>query len=109
VWSDILDEAIWVVADDLGTLPEEPQLTYSENGTPQCSFTLLVEEKGQEHTLLLYIPIDLFGNRAEKAAEVVSAGDTVLVDGKLRWRSWFDKKGEKQGKLAVLAWNVEKA
>jgi single-strand DNA-binding protein len=93
----------------LGTLPEDPKLVYSENGTPQCSFTLLVEEKGQEHTCRLYIPCNIFGDRAEKVAEGISAGDTVLVDGKLRWRSWFDKKGEKQGKLAVLAWGVEKA
>jgi single-stranded DNA-binding protein len=60
-------------------------------------------------TSRLYVPVDVFGDRAEKVAEAVGAGDTVLVDGKLRWRSWFDKRGEKQGKLAVLAWSVEKA
>jgi hypothetical protein len=30
----------------LGTVPEEPKLTYAENAMPQWSFTLLVEEKG---------------------------------------------------------------
>jgi single-strand DNA-binding protein len=93
----------------IGTLPEDPKLTYAENGTPQCSLTLLIEEKGQEHTFRLYVPVDVFGDRAEKVAESISAADTVLVDGKIRWRSWFNKKGEKQGKLAVLAWSVEKA
>jgi hypothetical protein len=32
----------------------------------------------------------------------------VLVDGKLQWKSWLDRKGEKQGRLAVLAWKVDK-
>jgi hypothetical protein len=35
----------------LGTLPENPQLTYSENRPPLCSLPPLIEEKGQEHTL----------------------------------------------------------
>jgi hypothetical protein len=29
----------------LGTLPEEPKLVCNENGTPQCSFTMLLAEK----------------------------------------------------------------
>jgi hypothetical protein len=45
----------------LGTVPEGFQLTFGENGTPQCNFTLLVEEKGTEHTHRLYIPVNVFG------------------------------------------------
>jgi single-stranded DNA-binding protein len=48
-------------------------------------------------------------NHAEGTAETFEAGDTVRVEGTLRWRRWVDKKSESQGKLAVLAWSVEKA
>jgi single-stranded DNA-binding protein len=93
----------------LGSSPEEPKLTYTENGAPQCSFTLLIAEKGQEHTFCLYVPCEVFGDRTEKVTEALGLGDTVLVDGTLRWRSWVDKTGEKEGKLAVLAWSAEQA
>jgi len=93
----------------LGSLPEDPKLTYREHGTPQCAFTLLLEEQGLEHTHRLYVPCDLYGDRAEHVAESMRPGNTGLVEGKLRWHSWVDKKGEKQGKLAVRAWSVEEA
>jgi hypothetical protein len=47
----------------LGPLPEEPQCTFAENGTPQCASTVLMEGKSQEHTYRLYIPVDVFGDR----------------------------------------------
>ena len=70
----------------LGSLPEEPKLVCSENDIPQYSFTLVVEERGQEHTDRLYAPVDAVGDKAAKTAESISAGDAVLIDGKLRWR-----------------------
>ena len=85
------------------------RLTYTTDGTPHVSFTLLLEEASKQgYTYKLYILIDLFGDKAEQAAETINAGDLVLVDGKLQWKSWLDRKGEKQGRLAVLAWKVEK-
>ena len=85
------------------------RLTYTAGATPHCTFTLLLEEASKQgHTYKLYIPVDLFGDKAEQAAETLTAGDLVLVDGKLQWKSWLDRHGEKHGRLAVLAWQVEK-
>lgn len=93
----------------IGTI-EGLKLTYGERGTPQCSFTLIVHEEAAEgKTFRLFVPVDVFGKAAEATAEKVTEGDSALIDGKLRWRSWIDKKGERQGKLAVLAWQVEVA
>jgi hypothetical protein len=39
--------------------------------------------------LLGHIPVDLFGDKAEQAAELVNAGALVLVDGKLHIPSDF--------------------
>jgi single-strand DNA-binding protein len=85
------------------------RLTYTADATPHCSFTLLLEEASKQgHIYKLYIPVDLFGDKAEQTAETINAGDLVLVDGKLQWKSWLDRTGEKHGRLAVLAWKVEK-
>jgi hypothetical protein len=51
----------------LGTLPEEPKLVYNENGRPRCSFTTFLEENGQDQTSQVYVPVDILGDRAEKA------------------------------------------
>jgi single-strand DNA-binding protein len=93
-----------------GRLTEDGcRLTYTTEGTPHVSFTLLLEEASKQgYTYKLYIPIDLFGDKAEQVAETMTAGDLVLVDGKLQWKSWLDRKGEKQGRLGVLAWQVER-
>jgi hypothetical protein len=50
-----------------GTLPEEPKLVYSENRTPQCSFTMLLEENGRGQTYQWSVHIDIFADRAERA------------------------------------------
>jgi single stranded DNA-binding protein len=84
-----------------------PKLTYSSEGTPQCRLTLVVEEAGKDgHVYKLFLPVEVFSAHGEWAAQHVNAGDTILVDGKLKWKSWMDKKGEKQGRLAVMAWQV---
>jgi single stranded DNA-binding protein len=84
-----------------------PKLTYSPEGTPQCSFTLLLEEAGRDgHVYKLFLPVEVFSTHGEWAAEHLNAGDLILVDGKLKWKTWVDKKGEKQGRLAVMAWQV---
>jgi single stranded DNA-binding protein len=83
------------------------KLTYTSEGTPQCAFTLMVEELGRDgSSFKLFVPVEVFGKQAEPVAEQINAGDVILVDGKLKWKSWLDKKGEKQGRLGVMAWAV---
>jgi hypothetical protein len=42
--------------------------------------TLLLEEPSKQgYTYKLYVSIELFGDRAEQAAETLNAGDLVLV------------------------------
>lgn len=74
----------------------------------QTSFTLRYEQPyGQGQLSKLFLPIDVLSSKSEAIAEAINDGDLVIVDGSLKWRSWVDKKsGEKQGKLAILAWNV---
>jgi single-strand DNA-binding protein len=91
----------------MGRVQEGLKLTYSPEGTPQCSLTVLVEEGGKDgSTYKLYLPVDVFSTHAEWVAAHVNAGDLVLIDGKLRWKSWLDTQGQKQGKLALMGWQV---
>ncbi|MDQ3830548.1 MAG: single-stranded DNA-binding protein [Candidatus Tectomicrobia bacterium] len=86
-----------------------PKLNYPESGgNPVCSFTLIVTEKGPNgQAFKLFVPVDVFGKDAENTAERLEAGMPVFIDGKLKWKSWVDKKGEKQGRLTVMTWSVQ--
>lgn len=86
---------------------EGPKLSYTPEGHPQCALTVLVEEANKEGAMFrLFVPVEIFGAHAEWVAEHVNVGDRVLIDGKLKWKSWLDKQGEKQGRLGVMGWQV---
>jgi len=86
------------------------KVTFDADSKPQTSFTLRYEQEyGEGRTSKLFVPVDVLSSRAESIADLINDGDTVLIDGSLKWKSWTDKKtGEKQGKLGVLAWQLEK-
>jgi single-stranded DNA-binding protein len=47
----------------------------------------MVEEPGCEGaTCKTFVPVCVIGARAEETAETFETGDTVLVEGTLRWR-----------------------
>jgi single-stranded DNA-binding protein len=85
------------------------KLTYSERGTPEVRWTLILEETGPEgQTFKTFIPCHSFGKSAEAIAEQIDPGDWVLIaDGKLKVRQWTNQAGEKERRLEVLTWAVQ--
>jgi single-stranded DNA-binding protein len=85
------------------------KLTYSERGTPECRWTLMLEETGPEgQSFKTFIPCHSFGKSAEAIAEQIDPGDWVLIsDGKLKVRQWTNQAGEKERRLEVLTWAVQ--
>jgi single-stranded DNA-binding protein len=84
------------------------KLTYGENGTPEARWTLMVEEAGANHSFTLYVPCSAWGKAAETIAEQLDPGDVIFIpDGKLKFRSWVTKTGEKKTRLEVSTWSVQ--
>jgi single-stranded DNA-binding protein len=84
-----------------------PKLTYASAGTPECRFTVRLDEPGKSGEVFkLFVTVLVYSTHGEWCFEHLSADDTVLIDGKLRYHSWLDKAGVKQSKLAVMAWQV---
>jgi single-stranded DNA-binding protein len=66
------------------------EVRYATSGTPCASLTVVVSEQGSDgKTRDLYVPCEVWGKKAEVAAEL-EAGQWVLFEGKLAKR----KKGE---------------
>jgi single-strand DNA-binding protein len=86
-----------------GVIERDPITRFADHGTQQVSFTLRLTEAGPAgQAFTLFVPCEAYSQAAELAGEL-SAGDAVLVAGKLKWTSWTTKEGTKRTSLCVLA------
>jgi single-stranded DNA-binding protein len=88
-----------------------PKLIYpKDGGHPTCSFWVEVIEPDKDGTpYKSYLPVEILGRQSEEIAASLQAGDEVLVDGKLKYRSaGVTKDGKKAGGCVVTSWYVTK-
>ncbi len=85
----------------IGNLGSDPELRYTQGGTPVASFSLATNEsyKGQDGNLVEkteWHRIVAWRKAAETMAQYLKKGSKVYVEGKLQTRSWDDKDGSKK-------------
>lgn len=86
-----------------GVLEKAPFARTSDSGLPWLSFSVKVHEsRASGDVFTLWVPIECYGQAAEQAQDL-SAGDAVLIAGKLKWSVFVTKDGTKKSSLAVLA------
>ncbi len=95
-----------------GNLTRSPDLRRGAlNGTPIANFDVATNRAwndgdGIKHEEVEYHHIVVFGRQAEPVAEHLRKGQLVLVEGRLRTRSW-EKAGEKHYKTEIVAERVQ--
>ena len=76
----------------IGSLARDPELRYAPGGLAILNFTLAGDSKiqadGSERNVPWYQRTSLIGKQAEALAETLKAGDAVLLEGSLDYRSW---------------------
>jgi single stranded DNA-binding protein len=88
--------------------PEGVKFGYNENNTPEAIWTIVVEEPGAQGALFkTFIPCVAYAKTAEAVVETLQAGQTVFLEGRLKFRSWMTKTGEKKSRLEVVTWMVQ--
>jgi len=93
-----------------GTLERDPIMRFAPDGhgSQHVCFTLRCSEVGPAgQTWQLFVPVECYGSAVELCGEL-SAGDSMLVVGKLKWTSWQGKDGQKKTSLAILARQVKR-
>ena len=86
-----------------GNLTKDPE--YKEIGEKDLvTFRIAVNERvGNDKEETVYLDVDGWGSHAAYAQNVaLSKGDRVIVDGRLRQRSWEDKNGVNRTSYSVL-------
>jgi len=96
----------------VGNLGRDPELRYTPQGTPVCSFTLATNEKrkdraGETQDVTTWFRVTLWGRQAETASQYLSKGRPVYIEGKLRVEEWTDKDGKQRHTLEVHATDMQ--
>ncbi|MEK7448461.1 MAG: single-stranded DNA-binding protein [Planctomycetota bacterium] len=96
----------------MGNLTRDPELRYTPDGTPVCSFGLAVNRfyttaGGEKKQDAIFVDITVWRKQAENCAEYLKKGRPVMVEGRLEMDTWEGKDGQKRSKLRVVAVNVQ--
>src|SRR5690606_23663372 len=93
----------------IGNLTRDPELRYTPQGTPVCTFGLATnrswmptdgkerQEEVEFHNIVAWSKL------AELCGELLTKGRKVYIEGRLQTRSWESPEGEKKYKTEVVA------
>lgn len=97
----------------VGNLGRDPELRYTPQGTPVCSFSLATNERrkdratGENNDLTTWFRVTLWGRQAETASQYLTRGRPVYVEGRLRVEEWTDRDGKSRHTLEVHATDMQ--
>lgn len=96
----------------VGNLGRDPELRYTAQGTPVCSFSLATNERkkdrsGESQDVTTWFRVTLWNRLAETASQYLTKGQSVYVEGRLRLEEWTDKEGKTRQSLEVHATDMQ--
>ncbi|MDQ4122027.1 MAG: single-stranded DNA-binding protein [Acidobacteriota bacterium] len=96
----------------VGNLGRDPELRYTPQGTPVCSFTMATNEKrkggaGEQQDVTTWFRVTIWGQRAEVASKYLTKGSPVYIEGRLRLEEWTDRDGKTRQTLDVQATEMQ--
>ena len=90
----------------VGRLTRDPELRFTNNGTPVCQFALAVDDGYGENRRTDFINIVVWNKQGENCNQYLSKGKLALVEGRLHIRNYDNKEGRKVFVTEVVADNV---
>ena len=96
----------------LGRLTRDPQLKYTSNGTPVADLSLAINrfwsgQDGKRNEETTFVDVTLWSRQAELAAEYLSKGREVFIEGRLKFDQWDTPEGQRRSKLSVVAESMQ--
>lgn len=91
----------------VGNLGADPELRYTPQGTPVSSFNLATNERrkdratGENNDITTWFRVTLWGRQAEVAAQYLTRGKPVYIEGRLRVEEYTDRDGKPRHSLEV--------
>jgi len=92
----------------VGNITKDLELRYTPSNVAVMTFTIAVntvvgkDADGNSKTEVLFVDIVTFGKQAETIAQYCKKGSPLLIEGRLRLRTWEDQNGNKHSKHEVV-------
>ena len=90
-----------------GNLTRDPELRFTNDGVPVCSFGLAVNRVRSRNEEVDFFDISAWRELGETVANYKKKGDPILVEGRLQYRTWEAQDGSKRSKVDVVADTVQ--
>jgi single-strand DNA-binding protein len=95
----------------VGRLGKDPEVKYTQGGTPVAKFTLATNEvwkdqNGEKQERTEWHNIVAWTRLAEICGQYLTKGSRVYVEGRIQTRSWEDKEGNKRYITEIRADNM---
>lgn len=92
-----------------GRLTADPELKYTQNNVPVCSFSIAVNRryKAGEEQEADFINITAWRSTAEFVSKYFSKGSMIGIEGSIQTRRYQDKDGNNRTAFEVVANNVQ--
>ena len=95
----------------IGNLTRDPELKYTQGGSPYAKFGLAINRKFKQQDEwkedVCFVDVTAWGTMAENCSKYLSKGSPVFIEGRLNFNSWQTDAGEKKSKLEVVANNIQ--
>jgi len=96
----------------VGNLGRDPEMRYTPQGTPVCSFSLATNERRKDKTgemqdQTTWFRVTIWGRQAETASQYLTKGRPVYIEGRLRVEEWTDREGKPRHTLEVTATDMQ--
>lgn len=92
----------------IGNVGTEPEMRYAPSGSPVTSFRLGVSrrfatEDGGRTQETEWFNIATWNRNAENCNQMLTKGQSIYVEGRLRTRSWEGQDGQRRFRTEVIA------
>src|SRR5215467_16103045 len=96
----------------VGNLGRDPELRYTAQGTPVCSFSMATTERrkdgnGESQDQTIWFKVTLWNRLAETASQYLQKGKQVYIEGRLRVEEYIDRDGKPRHSLEVFATDMQ--
>lgn len=92
----------------IGNVTADPELRNTPSGSPVCNFRMATnriwkDAAGQQQKETEFHAIVAWRRLAEIASQYLTKGALVMIEGRIRTRSWQDPSGNKKYKTEIIA------
>ncbi len=95
----------------IGNLGVDPELKYTQNGQAVLRLRLATSESyvnraGERQQRTEWHTCIVWGKRGEALNNILSKGRPICVEGRIQYRQWEDKDGNKRNSTEIVANNI---